>query len=197
MKRVGLASVALAAALLATSSSAWALSLSQSEIKLLKSILPHITYVGAGVGGKPTIQFSGVNVQIVNGVGRTNSTTGAGNLVIGYDENTGVQREVGEPPVPGLQTGSHNLILGTEQEFTSYGGILAGQLNSIRAQGASVIGGFGNIASSRAASVSGGDYNVASGPSASVSGGQSNTAVGTRASVSGGDQNTASGEFAS
>ena len=57
MKRVGLASVALAAALLATSSSAWAVSLSQGEIKLLKSILPHISYVGEGVGGKPTIQL--------------------------------------------------------------------------------------------------------------------------------------------
>lgn len=52
------------------------------------------------VGGKPTIRLSGANVQIPNGEGSTNTTNGAGNLIIGYDEN------------PQTQTGSHNLIGG-------------------------------------------------------------------------------------
>ena len=103
---------------LITAGGALADSLSQSEITLLKHILPHINYIGAGVGGKPTIQFSGVNVQVVNGEGKTATTNGEGNLVIGYDEN------------PRAQTGSHNLILGEEQEFTAYAGIDAGLLSS-------------------------------------------------------------------
>ena len=47
-------------------------------------------------GGKPTIQISGANLQLVNGSGSTETLNGAGNLVIGYDE------------MPGTQTGSHN-----------------------------------------------------------------------------------------
>src|SRR6266568_4023467 len=71
---------------LITAGGALADSLSQSEIKLLKSILPHIKYVESGVGGKPTIRFSGVNVQVVNGEGETGApVNGEGNLVIGYD----------------------------------------------------------------------------------------------------------------
>jgi hypothetical protein len=41
--------------------------LSKSEQETLKSILPYIKFVASGVGGKPTIQISGANVQIVNG----------------------------------------------------------------------------------------------------------------------------------
>ncbi len=38
--------------------------LSKSEQETLKSILPYVKYVATGVGGKPTIQFSGANVHI-------------------------------------------------------------------------------------------------------------------------------------
>jgi hypothetical protein len=136
------------------------------ELETLKGILPCIKSVKAGIGGKPTVQFSGCNVQIVNGEGSTASTNGAGNLVIGYDES------------PQEQTGSHNLILGTLQAFTSYGGIDAG---------------FGNTISAPYASVSGGGLNTASGAGSSVSGGSQNTASGFRSSVSGGFLNVASG----
>jgi hypothetical protein len=81
-----------------------------------------MTYVASGVGG-PTIQFSGVNVQVVNGEGKTASVNGDGNLVVGYDENAGKND----------QTGSHNVILGGEQTFTSLGGILGGFKNGVLA----------------------------------------------------------------
>ncbi len=61
--------------------------LSAEQIEQLKALLPHITLIASGVGGKPTIRFSGVNVQIVNGSGKTSTVNGEGNLVIGYDEN--------------------------------------------------------------------------------------------------------------
>jgi hypothetical protein len=49
--------------------------LSQPEQETLKSILPYVKYVASGVGGKPTIQISGANVQIVNGEVSTEPST--------------------------------------------------------------------------------------------------------------------------
>src|SRR2546427_4427760 len=47
------------------------------------------TFVSSGVGGKPTVRFSGVNVQIVSGSGSTSgAVNGEGNLIIGYAENS-------------------------------------------------------------------------------------------------------------
>src|SRR5262249_23957903 len=107
---------------------------SESQIQQLKSLLAHITLKESGVAGKPTVVFSGVNVQVVKGEGRTATTNGEGNLVIGYDAN------------PRVQSGSHDLILGEEQQFTSYGGIVAGRLNKISEPFASVTGGYANSA---------------------------------------------------
>jgi hypothetical protein len=193
MRRVVLVGAVLVAALSMSASSAWAKKpktegLSQEEIATLKHILPHIKYIESGVGGKPTIQFSGVNVQVVNGEGKTATTNGEGNLVIGYDENSRCCRANS-----GLQTGSHNLVLGELQEFTSYGGIVAGLENSITAPGASATGGGFNHVSGVEASVAGGAQNVASGARASVAGGYNNMASGGESSVGGGNNNTASG----
>ncbi len=146
------------------------------------AIMAHMKYEATGIGGKPTIEISGVNVQIVNGEGETATDNGEGNLVIGYDEE------------PGAQSGSHNLILGgPQQTFTSYGGILGGSHNTISSRYASVTGGNGNTASGPWALATGGVANVASGGAASVAGGADNTAEGEFASVSGGYGNGATG----
>jgi hypothetical protein len=168
--------------------------LSSEELTTLKGILPCITSVEKGIAGKPTVQFHGCNVQIVNGAGSTATTNGAGNLIIGYDENTGFARLSGGP---GAQTGSHDLIIGQEQEFTSYGGLVAGAENNITGPSASITGGEQNTASgTRVSSVSGGAFNTASGLRSSVSGGDVNTASGEHAWVGGGVENKAEG-FAS
>ena len=188
---------------------------SGGALATLDKVLPHIAYVEKGVAGNPTIQFSGVNVQVVNGEGKTASVNGEGNLVVGYDED------------PGTQTGSHNLILGQQQTFESYGGIVAGWANLIgapfasvtggqenRATGytswvsggrendaayefASVLGGRGNVASGYASLVTGGIHNRAETESALASGGQLNVASGAEATVTGGERNLASGNYAS
>ena len=96
-----------------------ALPASSTDQQTLLSILPHLSFSASGVGGQPTIRFSGVNVQIVDG-NSSNSTSivnGTGNLVLGYDE------------APGSQTGSHDLILGEKQTHTSYGDIVGGYDN--------------------------------------------------------------------
>ena len=158
---------------------------SQPELETLDRILPHIRYEATGVGGKPTIRFSGVNVQIVNGEGKTASANGSGNLVVGYDENeAGIHK----------QTGSHNLIVGEQQTFTSYGGIVAGLEDSLLAPFASVTGGLANKAEAEGASVTGGFGNVAHGEETTVTGGHENIAEERTDVVSGGKDNRAEAE---
>jgi Collagen triple helix repeat (20 copies) len=135
--------------------------LSKSEQETLKSILPYVKYVASGVGGKPTIQLSGANVQIVNGEGSTEATNGAGNLVIGYDENQNKE----------AQTGSHNLVVGPEQRYTSYGAILGGRDNKALGPYDFVVG-VANKASNEGSSVSGGFENTASFEFSSIFGGK-------------------------
>ena len=132
------------------------------------------------------LTISGVNVRIVDGSGSTNSTSGLGNLTIGYNQARGF----GD-----TRTGSHNLILGDFSNYSSYGGLVAGIFNSISAPYASVSGGQYSTASGYASSVSGGGRNTASGYASSVSGGQYNTGSGQSSSVSGGYYNTASGTY--
>jgi hypothetical protein len=154
------------------------------DLEVLAKVLRHVKFIDHGVAGKPTVQFSAVNVQIVNGRGETESTNGEGNLVIGYDEN----------PSEVEETGSHDLILGFEQRFTSFGSILAGAENSAVAPFAVVLGGPQNRASGEFSSIAGGAFNQASGPQASVSGGAFNLASGLSAGVGGGKLNRAGGE---
>lgn len=154
------------------------------ELETLEKILPFVAFNEAGVGGKPTIQISGANLQIVSGSGSTKgAVNGAGNLVIGYDERTAED----------TQTGSHDLVLGEDQSFTSYGGVLAGTRNTISAPNASVTGGTGNVASESGASVTGGRSNTASGLEASVTGGKENRAKGTLDAITGGEGNRTEG----
>lgn len=122
--------------------------------------------------------ISGVNLFIQSGNGATDADTNAkGNLIIGYNED-----DFG----PYNRTGSHNLIVGPEHSYSSFGGLVAGLANTVSGQNASVTGGVNNTASAPCASVSGGQDNTAMGTQASVSGGISNTAMNLHASVSGG-----------
>jgi hypothetical protein len=103
-----------------------------------------------------TLQLSGINVQIVSGSGATDgAVNGRGNLIVGYNAASSGQ----------TRTGSHNVVVGDEHEYTSYGGLVAGFKNT------------------------------SAGPFASVSGGRISWATGTYASVSGGVNNTASGDL--
>lgn len=133
--------------------------------------------------------FRGMNVQIVDGSGDTDGTVnGLGNLIIGYNE----ARDIGND-----RSGSHNLIIGERQNFSSYGGLVAGYENSVSGTYASVSGGDKNKAGGTYSSVSGGAGNDAYGVKASVSGGSLNNANGELSSVSGGYINTAWGKHSS
>ncbi len=162
-----------------------ATTLSKEDKERLNAILPYVRFVPSGVGGKPTIQFTGANVQVVSGSGATDGpVNGAGNLVIGYDES------------PGEQTGSNNLVVGTEQTYTSWGSVLAGEGNRSSSHGG-VVFGYRNLAAGEYDAVTAGSNNVAKGAFSAVSGGQSNEALPsnheTGSSVSGGYHNVARG----
>ena len=125
----------------------------------LREFLNHmeIVQVPDGLGGTvKTISFHGVNVRIVNGTGTTDGVVdGAGNLIVGYNELRGAGDD---------RSGSHNLVVGKEHNFTTFGGLVAGRTNTL-----------GGIH----ASVSGGRFNTASGDYSSVSGGLNRAAAGT------------------
>lgn len=183
--------------------------------------------------GFDTVRFDQVNVQITNGLGATNGVPGSepfqtgtvnglGNLVIGYNES-GNFIEIcsigsflnqvdcennGGTWGADQKTGSHNLVVGSRNSYTSHGAIAAGFQNSVNqvfgatvgglnnlASGpyGSVVGGLGNFAGGAASSVSGGSFNSAEEQFSSVSGGTFNSAIGLDSSVSGGSNNIASG----
>jgi hypothetical protein len=134
--------------------------------------------------------ITGANLRIVNGLGNTDTTNGLGNLIVGYNEP---RTDPTFPP--DVRTGSHNVVVGRQHNFSSFGGLVVAQFNEISGPWASVSGGQHNTASSLNASVSGGVFGTASGESASVSGGNGNTASGVASWVSGGQFNTAGGNF--
>jgi hypothetical protein len=138
-------------------------------------------------GACPEVVFSGVNVRIVNGMGSTETTNGCGNLIVGYNES--------RPAGAGsdVRTGSHNIIVGQQDNYSSFGGLIAGLANASLADYASVSGGNGNSATGRYSTIGGGFSNTASGQFSAVSGGNSSSASGDFSSVSGGVENVAGG----
>jgi hypothetical protein len=149
------------------------------RIAELEYKLQHVT------GGVNEVVITGANLRIVNGLGATETINGLGNLIVGYNE----------PPIvpPENRDGSHNIVMGTKNNFASFGGLVGGTNNEISGSYASIIGGTKNTASGDRSTVSGGGGNSAIGDISSVSGGANNTASGGFASVSGGQANRASG----
>lgn len=171
-------------------------------------------------GPKTEITLSGVNLHIVNGNGPVPGLTGSvdtdyfngvyahscnglGNLVLGYNSP--------RPFEYNDRSGSHNLVIGDLQSYSSYDGIVAGYHNGLDSPYASgvggaynwsrdlcssVSGGLGNYAFANFSSLSGGAQNTASAPWASISGGQGNVASGWWSAISGGQNNAAGSDHA-
>jgi hypothetical protein len=128
------------------------------------------------------------NLHLVNGLGRTECAdaegtpiphcpNGLGNLIVGYNE----------PRDPGfgatIRTGSHNVVVGPGHNFSRVGGVVAGELNEISGDFASVLGGDFNTANNRQTAMIGGSGNAARGLQSVICGGEHNTASGTFAVV--------------
>ncbi len=136
------------------------------------------------VDGQPTVRFTGVNVQVVDGSGfNSAAVTGRGNLIVGYNATHGDDD----------RTGSHNLVIGDFHSYSSYGGLVAGYGNSIAGIHSTVAGGIGNVASLNYSAVLGGADNSATGFASAVLGGRDNAATGSDSVAVGGRGNAATG----
>ncbi|MFW5640517.1 MAG: hypothetical protein ACOC0H_05075, partial [Thermodesulfobacteriota bacterium] len=135
------------------------------------------------------IYVEGANLHVVNGTGETDGDVNSrGNIIVGYNELRQHNNN---------RRGSHNIIIGSENNYSSYGGLVVGRRNDIENIYSSVSGGRNNSANGAYSSVSGGSSNEASGMSSSVSGGYQNKAIEEHSNVSGGYTNIAGGIFSS
>lgn len=147
----------------------------QQQVAELRSLLQHVTRNGND------LYITGANLHVMNGTGTTpGDVNGLGNVIIGYNE------ERSFPGATNFRTGSHMLVVGRHHNYSSYGGIVSGGLNTTSGECASVFGSYNSEASGRFATVTGGTGNTASGEYASVSGGSDNNALHTGATCSGG-----------
>lgn len=159
------------------------------------------------LNGYPTALFRGVNVQIVNGMGETQTVNGTGNLIVGYNrpsagsficslgltESASACSANGGVWAESHKTGSHNIVGGDFNSYSSWGGLVLGLENATSAPYTAVLGGARNRAEAAFTSIGGGSFNIASGMYSSVSGGFENHATGEFAAISGGAQRTAPG----
>jgi hypothetical protein len=94
------------------------------------------------------IIIEGANLHVRSGSGATDGpVNGLGNLIVGYNEPRGDDAD---------RSGSHNLVVGSQHNYSSYGGLVAGFHNAVAGAFASVTGGQNNIAKGARAAVSGG-----------------------------------------
>lgn len=135
-----------------------------------------------------TLLVSGLNLQVVSGTGATDAEpNGLGNVIIGYDEpRAGDESE---------KSGSHMLVLGAGNSYSGFGGVIAGQGNTLAADFGAILGGTRNEVLDVFGVVVGGNTNVSNGLRSIVIGGQGNRAEGEAAVVVGGLLNRASGQF--
>lgn len=100
--------------------------------------------------GFTTLRVTGANFQIVNGENATATSTGVGNLIVGYNEVLN----------PCDRDGSHNIICGVDNNYTSFGSIVVGQTHTSTAQYNAIIGGYSNTNNADSAFMGGGYLNT-------------------------------------
>jgi len=89
----------------------------EQRVEQLEYKLAHVT------SGPDDITISGANLHIVNGLGATDTTNGLGNLIVGYNEH---RPPTALPPTTDIRTGSHNVVVGREHNFSRFGGLVVG-----------------------------------------------------------------------
>lgn len=135
------------------------------------------------------VYFTGVNLHVRNGTGSTTGmVNGKGNLVVGYDAAKATDSD---------KSGSHNIVLGDRNNYTSYGGFVGGDNNTISASYAVVLAADGATASGSRSVVVTGYQGEATNTTAVVIGGYSNKATGFRSVTVGGWENDANGSYSS
>src|SRR5262249_18475326 len=83
-----------------------------TRVTALEAKLKYLTTSGT------SMYITGANLFIRNGTGATNMTNGLGNLTIGYNELRPLNPGGADP---NARTGSHNLVVGTGNNYSSAG----------------------------------------------------------------------------
>jgi len=96
------------------------------EQEKLISILPHINYEASGIDKQPTVQFSGVNLQVIDG-------TGIESTISGGKENKATGEEAS---ISGGGGGEASAPLAS---------IVGGRLGKAPYRASTVLGGLGNV----------------------------------------------------
>lgn len=196
--------LALALSLLAASTQLARTGVTPEQAKILEHM--SLVEVPDGAGSTvTTVVLSGVNVQIVNGMGSTESANGAGNLILGYNEPGNFEGD--------LRTGSHCLVYGMQANYTTWQSLVGGIQNSAYARrsvlltgqdnlidvgafDSAVVGGSGNTIRGTSSFIGGGSRNTCAGFAATILGGYFNRAgEGAFPTVVGGQSNRASGDY--
>src|SRR5262245_41528226 len=125
---VGLVSLPLASGITAQDES--------SEYRGMRKRLAALEYKLQYVSGGPNeVVITGANLRIVNGLGRTDTVNGLGNLIVGYNELRMQVLGCAVSPDPfckdDVRTGSHNVVVGEGNNFSTYGGLVVGLFNEI------------------------------------------------------------------
>jgi hypothetical protein len=116
--------------------------------------------------GFETVRFSGVNLQVVNGEGVTDSLNGLGNVVIGYNNHDDIFSD---------RLGSHNIILGDNQGYPDTSELVTHKILSNQDLAVIVAGSMETLVGSNRTITVGGARSEDIGGNASVSVGASNT----------------------
>ena len=129
---------------------------SAADQQKLIDLLPYMTYKASGVGKKPTLVFTGLNLQISKkdypGYGNTDGT---GNLLIG---DSGM-RASDQSVTDGRYSGSENLIIGTSNTWRGRANLIVGENNQADSAG-SMIQGLNNAVTGYSAFVAGNNHSI-------------------------------------
>jgi YD repeat-containing protein len=145
---------------------------SAADQQTLIDLLPYVKFRSVGIGSKPTVVFTGINVHVVKRDDTdVSGKDGTGNIVVGRDYN----------PFQYGRAGSENLIVGIGHGWNVNGNLLAGAYNY--AEG----GSYGFAA--------GASNHLIEGASPSILGGFANYAKGNYSTVVGGRNRTVTGQY--
>jgi len=129
---------------------------SAADQQKLIDLLPYVTYKASGVGKKPTLVFTGLNIQISKkeypGYGNTDGT---GNLLVG---DSGM-RASDQSITDGRYSGSENLIVGTANTWRGRANVIVGENNKADSAG-SMIQGLNNAVTGYSAFVAGNNQSI-------------------------------------
>jgi hypothetical protein len=125
----------------------------------------------------PHVLFTGVNVHVRNGNRwkESHTSNGTGNLILGYDEVPESYAPAYDPAT--YRTGSHNLVLGRSNRFSSWGGLVSGVNNTLSGGAGAVVGGEMNVVSGWYGAIVGGLENSVSAPDGVIAAGRGNQAI--------------------